>query len=83
MVTCGARALKVLQMRRRQESPREQELDKSPRPSLGTGVKVVPVSSGGFSQMFGPACSLQIHHLEPRGDTWVLIGAIFHCPLST
>lgn len=44
---------------------------------------MVLVSSGGFSQMFWPACILQIHQLEPRGDMRVLIGAIFHCPLST
>ena len=64
-------------------SPHQQELDKLPGPPFGVGVKMVLISSREFSQMFWPACLLQIHQLEPRGAMRMLIGAIFHCPPST
>lgn len=44
---------------------------------------MVLVSSREFPQMFWPARILQMHQLEPRGAMRVLIGAIFHCLLST
>lgn len=57
-------------------------VDKLPGPSFGMGGEMDLISFGEFSNVW-PACILQIHQPDPRGDMRMLIGAIFHCPLST